>query len=1018
MSLLNLRQSRGNRRRGRRVTHKLALAFLEPLESRTLLSSVNWTGAADGKSWAVAGNWSNDAVPTTSDDVTISLSGNPTIQISSGTQSVHSLTSSDLLSISGGSLSVATSSTLSGGLTMTGGSLIATGTGVTLSVAGTTTVSAADLEAQGGASLSLPALTSFTGGVNYGDTLQATGTGSVLSLPALTTLTENTNNDNSFLHILATSGGSVQLPALTQINGGAAGSSPGPIQFESDGAASQLNLGALTSFAEAGSLYYRSSLQATNGGTVADSTLTSLNGVNLILDGTGTIATAQIASYKAGTLSLSGGTLSLTGLTSANGSSFLVSGGASLSLPALTSFTGGVNYGDTLQATGTGSVLALPALTTLTENTNNDNSFLHILATSGGSVQLPALTQINGGAAGSSPGPIQFESDGAASQLNLGALTSFAEAGGLYYRSSLQATNGGTVADSTLTSLNGVNLILDGTGTIATAQIASYKAGTLSLSGGTLSLTGLTNANGSSFLVSGGASLSLPALTSFTGGVNYGDTLQATGAGSVLSLPALTTLTENTNNDNSFLHILATSGGSVQLPALTQINGGAAGSSPGPIQFESDGAASQLNLGALTSFAEAGGLYYRSSLQATNGGTVADSTLTSLNGVNLILDGTGTIATAQIASYKAGTLSLSGGTLSLTGLTNANGSSFLVSGGASLSLPALTSFTGGVNYGDTLQATGAGSVLSLPALTTLTENTNNDNSFLHILATSGGSVQLPALTQINGGAAGSSPGPIQFESDGAASQLNLGALTSFAEAGGLYYRSSLQATNDGTVADSTLTSLNGVNLILDGTGTIATAQIASYKAGTLSLSGGTLSLTGLTNANGSSFLVSGGASLSLPALTSFTGGVNYGDTLQATGAGSVLSLPALTTLTENTNNDNSFLHILATSGGSVQLPALTQINGGAAGSSPGPIQFESDGAASQLNLGALTSFAEAGGLYYRSSLQATNGGTVADSTLTSLNGVNLILDGTGTIATRRSPATRRARSRSAAGRCR
>ena len=140
---------------------------------------------------------------------------------------------------------------------------------------------------------------------------------------------------------------------------------------------------------------------------------------------------------------------------------------------------------------------------------------------------------------------------------------------------------------------------------------------------------------------------------------------------------------------------------------------------------------------------------------------------------------------------------------------------------------------------------------------------------------------------------GAEKAPIQFESDSPDSQLNLGALTSFAEAGGLYYRSSLQSKNDGTVADSTLTSLNGVNLILDGTGTIATAEIASYTAGTLSLSGGTLSLTGLTNANGSSFLVSGGASLSLPALTSFTGGVNHGDTLQATGAGSVLAVAGL-----------------------------------------------------------------------------------------------------------------------------
>ena len=47
--------------RSRRRAMHLALDSLEP---RTLLSNVSWTGAADGKSWAVAGNWSNDAVPT------------------------------------------------------------------------------------------------------------------------------------------------------------------------------------------------------------------------------------------------------------------------------------------------------------------------------------------------------------------------------------------------------------------------------------------------------------------------------------------------------------------------------------------------------------------------------------------------------------------------------------------------------------------------------------------------------------------------------------------------------------------------------------------------------------------------------------------------------------------------------------------------------------------------------------------------------------------------------------------
>jgi hypothetical protein len=156
---------------------RAALDFLEP---RTLLSNVTWTGSADGKSWTVAGNWSDDAVPTASDDVTINLGGNPTIQITSGTQAVHSLTSTDALSISGGSLSVAANSSMSDGLAMTGGSLLADGSGITLSVTGTTTVSGGSLEAEGGAALSLSQLTAYAGAVNTTSTLEATGTGSVL----------------------------------------------------------------------------------------------------------------------------------------------------------------------------------------------------------------------------------------------------------------------------------------------------------------------------------------------------------------------------------------------------------------------------------------------------------------------------------------------------------------------------------------------------------------------------------------------------------------------------------------------------------------------------------------------------------------------------------------------------------------------------------------------------------------------------------------------------------------------
>ena len=41
-----------------------------------------------------------------------------------------------------------------------------------------------------------------------------------------------------------------------------------------------------------------------------------------------------------------------------------------------------------------------------------------------------------------------------------------------------------------------------------------------------------------------------------------------------------------------------------------------------------------------------------------------------------------------------------------------------------------------------------------------------------------------------------------------------------------------------------------------------------------------------TDADGSNFLGSGGANLTLPALSGYAGGVNYTSTLQATGTGS------------------------------------------------------------------------------------------------------------------------------------
>ena len=96
----------------------------------------------------------------------------------------------------------------------------------------------------------------------------------------------------------------------------------------------------------------------------------------------------------------------------------------------------------------------MPNLATVTLNGTTYDGVAQIQALSGGDVELPGLTQLSGG-------PVQLESDGTGSKLNISGATSFQQTGGFYAFSSLQITNGGTVVDPDLSQLNGVNLIGD-----------------------------------------------------------------------------------------------------------------------------------------------------------------------------------------------------------------------------------------------------------------------------------------------------------------------------------------------------------------------------------------------------------------------------------------------------------------------------------------------------------------------------------------------------------------------------
>ena len=111
---------------------------IEWMEPRTLLSAVTWTGGAGDNNWDTAANWSTDSVPGSGDDVTINIAAN-VVHSDNVTDSINSLTSTEPLTISGGTLSIASASTIGSTFTITGGTLTGTGD---VSVSGLVTLTA------------------------------------------------------------------------------------------------------------------------------------------------------------------------------------------------------------------------------------------------------------------------------------------------------------------------------------------------------------------------------------------------------------------------------------------------------------------------------------------------------------------------------------------------------------------------------------------------------------------------------------------------------------------------------------------------------------------------------------------------------------------------------------------------------------------------------------------------------------------------------------------------------------
>ncbi len=915
---------------------------------------------------------------------------------------------SSSLMVLGGTLTLDSNVVVSGNLDVTAGGEV-TINGTSNKISGNVTLGGS--RHSGGGGVGEFSFSSGSGALRvYGPSNTITGSlfvirGSVTVSGPGTSLAVNGEVTISAGSLTADGDGTLDLPELTSIN------SSQPIAISADGPNSVLDLSGLTSWSTTSpfSFYssgYQSSLTVTNGATVVENAnLTTLHGVDVTLDGTSKLAVSQWTALTDGSLKITGGDYaptsgtatsanSFSSLSNINGSGIYVSGG-SLTLPAVVTYNPQGGFVD-FSASGSGAKLSLPGLTEVNASGSHTShsdyysgSKLNFVASSGGVFVAPSLILIQD----SDFTSIGAVATGTNSLVDLSSLATF-----FTYNGILSASQGGTIEFAPgLDSIESVSITVDGTSSMPLDQFIALEFDNLTIEGGTWNLPSLAFIDNTSVYVEGGGSLTLSGVTSYTNN-NY----------TVTYLEAVDT----------------TDGGTLDLPNLQTI------SSPYDVDISAAGSSSEIDLPALISFSTTETYYYdgyASSLSVTQGANVEDGNLTTLSDVEVTLDGTGTLPVSQWTNFNFGVLSITGGDYSPTSgaatpsnsfanLSNIDGSSLFVSGG-SLSLPDVMTYQA-LNdpfvlsqSGNIFEATGMSSVLSLPALASIANSNNNGYAPLTIEASSGGDVELACLTSIN---TSGDDAPVSIESSDAGSLIDLPALLTYDVADPDYDGAILSATANGTIElDLLLTSLNGVLLVLDGTGNIPISQFASVTNGGIEIESGdyapavaaetaTNSLPNLSNINGSSLLVESGGSLSLPEVMSYQAlywpsvFAESGNVFEATGSGSTLSLPGLASIADSVTNQYAPLTIEASSGGDVELVGLTSIN---TTGFDAPVSIESTGENSLIDIPLLTTYEVTDPGYAGAILEATSSGAIdLSAQLTSLDGVNLTLDGTGTIS--------------------
>jgi hypothetical protein len=360
-----------------------------------MLSSVTWVSQSSGD-WDTAGNWSGGAVPGAGDDVTINVAGISITHNQKNSDSINSLTTSDGISFSNGSLTIAGDANVDSDLTLSGGTLDVAGklsvtsgaaftlNGGTLSNA-TVSSGGADLVASSGTldGVKLDCnldLTAANAAVTVVDGLTLNGTATINNPTIQSSVGMTFNGDQTlggvgtvifgtgYFSFLEIESGTLTIgPAITLVGGNAGifdngGAIVNQGTIDADGDRSDLFL-SLDAFRNQGTI------EATNGGSLDVSGLTGSLGI-AVLTGPGSELSIDGTNYSVdSSLSITNGqSLSLLGSWMAGAGDNITATDATLELgtpgdPTQNWSSAGTISADQSDVTLGGTVMSLASIT-------------------------------------------------------------------------------------------------------------------------------------------------------------------------------------------------------------------------------------------------------------------------------------------------------------------------------------------------------------------------------------------------------------------------------------------------------------------------------------------------------------------------------------------------------------------------------------------------------------------------------------------------------------------------------